>query len=197
MIDKIIEFYNKYKDDRYPISPDITKYCIYSSTFIIIEAIVAFFYNYNLLSVLLFCLYISSYIYWNKPAIMSISKLVDHFFVVLVLSYITYLTFSLTKKLRKIIFIFLFCIGTIGVINLILFNFKILKQSNNNYNTKGIHEKEGLDNEKKFNYFTLDYTYPGTYEREEASRYNIFIHCCCIHILPCLIGIYCIILNPL
>jgi hypothetical protein len=133
---------------------------------------------------------------------MSVSKIVDHFFVLVVFVYVTYLSFNFTKKYRKLwINIFLFVV-TIAVINQTIFNFKIVnvfKQSNNDHRINeedGECGKEGLDNEKKFNYFTLDYTYPDTYEREEACFYSIFIHCFCINILPCLFGIYCIVLNP-
>jgi hypothetical protein len=94
--------------------------------------------------------------------------------------------------------VFLFVV-TIGIINQTIFNFKIVnvfKQSNNDHDIKGGYQQEGLDNEKKFNYFTLDYTYPDTYEREEACFYSIIIHSCCIHLFPCLFGIYCIIMNP-
>jgi len=204
-MDKIEEFYNKYKDESYPIPPHISKYCVYSSTIILIGSICAFFYNYKILSLLLFCLYISSYIYWSKPALMSISKIIDHFFVLVIFVYVTYLSFNFTQKYRKLwINIFLFVV-IVGIINQAIFNFKIVnffKQSNNDHHINEEDgedredKKEGLDNERKFNYFTLDYTYPDTYEREEACFYSIFIHCCCIHILPCLFGIYCIVLNP-
>lgn len=198
-MDKIEEFYNKYKDDSYPIPPHISKYCVYSATFILIGSITAFLCNYKILSLLLFCLYITSYIYWSKPALMSISKIVDHFFVLLVFVYLTYLSFNFTKKYKMMwINIFLFVV-TIGIINQTIFNFKIVnffKQLNIDHDLKDGDQQEGLDNEKKFNYFTLDYTYPDTYEREEACFYSIIIHCCCIHLLPCLFGIYCIILNP-
>jgi hypothetical protein len=198
-MDKIEEFYNKYKDESYPIPPHITKYCLYSATVILIGSITAFFCNYKILSLLLFCLYISSYIYWSKPALMSISKIIDHIFVLVVFIYVTYLSFNFTKKYKMMwINIFLFVV-TIGIINQTIFNFKIVnvfKQSNNDHHLKRGDQQEGLDNEKKFNYFTLDYTYPDTYEREEACFYCIIIHCCCIHILPCLFGIYCIVLNP-
>jgi hypothetical protein len=198
-MDKIEEFYNKYKDESYPIPPHISKYCLYSATVILIGSITAFFCNYKILSLLLFCLYITSYIYWSKPALMSISKIIDHFFVLLVFVYVTYLSFNFTKKYRKLwISIFLFLV-TVGIINQTILNFKIInvfKQSNHDHYVKGDDEREGLDNEKKFNYFTLDYTYPNTYERELAGFYCIIIHSCCIHIFPCLFGIYCIILNP-
>ena len=42
-MDKIEEFYNKYKDESYPIPPHITKYCLYSATVILIGSITAFF----------------------------------------------------------------------------------------------------------------------------------------------------------
>jgi hypothetical protein len=198
-MDKIEEFYNKYKDDSYPIPPHITKYCVYSATFILIASIIVFLCNYKILSLLLFCLYITSYIYWSKPALMSISKIVDHFFVLLVFVYLTYLSFNFTKKYRKLWINIFLIVVIFGIINQTIFNFKIInffKQTNNDHYVKGYDEREGLDNEKKFNYFTLDYTYPNTYERELAGLYCIIIHSCCIHLLPCLFGIYCIVLNP-
>jgi hypothetical protein len=125
---------------------------------------------------------------------MSTSKIVDHFFVFLVFAYVTYLSFKFTKKYKMMwINIFLFVV-TVGVINQTIFNFKIVNVFNQTNNDNDI--KEGLYNEKKFNYFTLDYTYPDTYERELAGFYCIIIHSCCMHLLPCLFGIYCIIMNP-
>ena len=196
-MDKIKEFYDKYKDDSFPIPAHITNYCVYSSTVILIGSITAFLYNYKILSLLLFCLYITSYIYWSKPSTMSIIKIIDHFFVGAVFIYVTYLSFNFPKKYKMMwINIFLFVL-IVAIINKTIFYFKVVdvfKQSNNNYQRED--EQEGLDNEKKFNYFTLDYTYPNTYEREKAGFYCILIHCCCIHILPCLFGMYCVIMNP-
>jgi hypothetical protein len=198
-MDKIKEFYNKYKDDSYPIPPHITKYCLYSATMILIASIFSFLCNYKILSILLFSLYIASYIYWSKPAILSITKIVDHFFVLVVFVYLTYLSLNFTKKYKKIwINVFLFAV-IVGILNQTIFNFKIInffKQNDNDHDIKVGEEKEGLDNEQQFNYFTLDYTYPHTYQREQACFYSIIIHCFCIHILPSLFGIYCIVLNP-
>jgi hypothetical protein len=198
-MDKIEEFYNKYKDESYPIPPHISKYCVYSATVILIGSITAFLYNYKILSIILFCLYISSYIYWSKPALMSVSKIVDHFFVAIFIGYVTYLSLNLKNKFKRLSITIIIIILSIAVINQIIFNFKIVnffKQSDHDHHIKGNDEQEGLDNEHKFNYFTLDYTYPDTYEREEACFYSIIIHCSCIHLFPFLFGMYVIILNP-
>ena len=52
------------------------------------------------------------------------------------------------------------------------------------------HYFESLDNKS---YINLQPTWPMTREREHAYRRTVKIHMVCVHIIPCLLAIYCLI----
>jgi hypothetical protein len=180
------------KENKEPFIPiHLSKYCLYSVQIILFTSFIAFFCNYKVLSLLLLCLYITSSLFWINP-IYGIKKYIDQFFVVIVLSYLTYLSFGFKKIYKKIWIITFISVVIIGILNQLIFYYKIARIF-----TKESYKNEGLINKSEYSYFNLDYTYPNTEEREKTCLYNIIIHCFCIHIVPSVVGSICIIQNSL
>jgi len=171
------------------IPPHISKYCVYSSNIILICSTVAFLCNYKIVSLLLLCLYITSNLYWRNPVFNGTIKKIDIFFVFLTFGYLIYRSFGFKEKYRKIWITTVLIVLVIAIINEALYCFKIV----------GVFKDdniEGLDNKREFGYFTLDYTYPNTPEREKACYFSVIVHCLFTHILPSITGMYCIMMNP-
>jgi len=77
------------------IPQDISRNGLYSALFVIANSVVAYTHEYYLLSVLLFMLYITTIIHWNKLYKKSIVKTVD---IILAVSSIISVTFRDSRR---------------------------------------------------------------------------------------------------
>jgi len=68
----------------------ISRQAFYSAQFFILDSCLAYYLQYYRLSVLLFCLYITTLLHWNKTYRLSIIKILDVVTVISVLSSITF-----------------------------------------------------------------------------------------------------------
>ena len=125
----------------------LSNYCLYSIQFILLSSFIAFFCNYKILSLLLLCLYTSSYFFWINP-IYGLRKYIDEFFVFIVLSYLTYLSFGFKKIYRKMWIITVLLVVIFGTINQLLFYYKVARFFNDEPN-----KKEALNNKLEYSYF--------------------------------------------
>jgi len=81
--------------------------------------------------------------------------------------------------------------STIFYINEKLFYYQVLQ-----YNNKKI-DKSIYKGDVTFNYFSIEYTNPNTFEREVAYYRNVITHGIGLHVILSLSSMYCIIHNPL
>ena len=69
-----------------------SKYGVYTSFFVLLNAVVAFIYGHLILSVFLSCLYVTSVMNWKNMTLISPAKTADIFFACTCIMYITLVT---------------------------------------------------------------------------------------------------------
>ena len=172
--------------DYIPLPQHLTKYCVITIHFMLLSAIVTLILGYKVLALLFLCLYIIGFSYWRKPEYNSILKKIDVFFIFITCCLIMYYAFKFKEKYQRLYIILFLIICVIVIINEALYRFKIVGMFDND-NTEPVFSN--------FDYFTLDYTYPNTIEREKCCQFSVFVHCFFSHILGNLVWLYCLIGN--
>ena len=165
----------------------ISRIGVYTCHIILFSSIISCMYKYYILSILESCLYLTSILHWRKIKHGGIERKLDVFCVILTLSHATYISLQMPLFYTSIWCINLTCSSIIYVKNEYLFFYQVLQFYNKkiqNYN-------------KSFDYFSVEYTNPHTYEREMAYYRNVITHVVFLHIGLCLVSIYCIVHNPL
>lgn len=171
-------------DEYIPLPQHLTKYCTMTIHFILVSAIVSLAFGYKFLSFLFMCLYIIGFTYWSKPKYNSIFKKIDIFLVFVTISLLFYYALQFKEKYQRLFIITLLIIIVIAIINETLYRFKIVGVFDNDVQTTS-----------NFSYFTLDYTFPDTMEREYCCKYIVFMHCFLCHIVMNFTWLYCLIGN--
>jgi len=94
------------------IPQHISRQAFYSAHFFIIVSWLAYYLRYYITSVLLFCLYLTTLLHWNKIYKISIIKIIDIIVVLLVLTRITFYDSYQYEKYR-ILWIYSICTSII------------------------------------------------------------------------------------
>ena len=168
------------------IPPHLSKLCLITIHFMLLSAIVYYFLGYEMMALLLLILYVIGFIYWQKPYYNTIFKQIDFFVIMVMFCFASQYVANFKDKYKKICVIAFLFLLVIGIINETLYRFKIVGLFGND-------KIEPFSND--FSYFTLDYTYPNTIEREKCCQFSVLVHCLFLHIMPNIVGLYCLIGN--
>ena len=143
----------------------ISKLAFYTIPLILVASLFAYRSNLTLLSILLFCIFITSIFHWHKHQNNSIVRYVDIFLAIVLL--IT--TFYYVKENKFVIWLItVIMISIIFIINKICYHYQF---------------------ENTSSYF---YTLPNSKKRENAHYWSVYIHLFFTHICLLCMGIYCI-----
>jgi hypothetical protein len=160
----------KFKD-RPPIAEllrhpqHISKLAFYTIPLIIVASLFAYRSNLKLLSILLFCLFITSVIHWYKHQNNSIVRYVDIFLAIVLLI----VSFYYVKEHKFVMWLItVIIISIIFILNKICYHYQV---------------------ENISSYF---YTLPNSKKRENAHYWSVYIHLFFNHICLLGMGAYCI-----
>jgi hypothetical protein len=199
----------------------ITHNAFYTIPLLLLNSFVAYVYELYILTFLLYFLFLTSLIYWYRAEYFSFLKLLDIIATVTNIVYITFYTdFNSYQNVWNYsigpsILVF--------IINEILFYYQISRNSkyktgkfqenwrDRNLSNSLMYECEfcgmmKLDKVKLVNYkptfiqigkkfFSLQYTYPNTFDRTCCYYRYTYIYLLFLHVLPTITCIYCIILS--
>jgi hypothetical protein len=164
----------------------VTKWGVLTSFLILASSFVAYKYNYYLLAGLSVCLFITSAIHWHKMTAFGLIKILDVLFATVVLGLVTfYYIDDFKPEYKKIWNYTVIIMVSIFVFNWVITYFQIM--------SKNATIDLLIKCQKDYNYFSLEYTKPGTMPRELCYYYVTFVHLLFVHIIPSLTLMYCVI----
>jgi hypothetical protein len=212
----------KYMDhfDFHLIAPArICKPLLISAFLFLFLSIVAFYKKFYLLSFVALFVYITSNVYWSFPVIQSLTRTVDIFASVSLLSVGTYMSFQLQKEAKYIWCFTLFFVSLLYIYNHFVYKTRVTnpdqillklleerktlsldvtsfcykKEYEEVCNTHDIIGKELLCKLDFFTYaFVPHITWPNTEARENAYKNGMIIHMLFVHVIPNILGLFCI-----
>ena len=164
----------------------VTKWGVLTSFLILVSSFVAYKYKYYLLTGASVCLFFSSIVHWHKMTAFGIVKKLDVLFATIVLGLITFYYIDEFKpEYKKIWYYTIALMVSVFVFNWVITYFQIMSK------------KATIDSflkcQKDYNYFSLEYTKPGTMARELCYYYVTFVHLLFVHIIPSITLMYCVI----
>lgn len=150
----------------------ISIYGVYTSSFVLFSSIICSYFGYYILQYLTMGLYITSVLHWYKLQ-NGIVRKIDILFSVLTISHVTFVdSLYFLPKYRTL---WLYVIGSsmfVYACNDIIFKYQIIYKP----------DLIDYDNKKPYKYISLDYTIPGTKNRELSFIYTSFSHIFMFHI---------------
>ena len=198
--------FKQHTDKIILIPQHISRIALFSVQFVLFVCYLAYIYEYTRLCILLFGLYVSSILHWNKVQHKGIVKTID---IILANSVFMHVTiFDCNRFIHKYIWYITAVISVSGFItNEYLFYHQVLTPLR--IYPKGAHGNFTLLNRpimgdlivqrcknkkvgfiSKYWYFSLDYTNPNTMNRELAYYRSTFTHMFFIHVLPTTVCAY-------
>jgi len=172
--------FKQHTDNIVLIPQHISRIAFISVQFILFVCYLAYIYEYNRLFVLLFGLYVSSILHWNKVQYEGIVKTIDILLANGVILHVTIFDcYRYSKSHRFLWYNTVFITVSAFIINEYLFYHQVLKNKNKN-----------VQFTNKYWYFLLDYTNPNTMNRELAYYRSTITHMIFIHILPTTVCAY-------
>jgi hypothetical protein len=180
------------------IPQHISRRAFYSAPFILIDSIVGFSLgpHYYRLSCLMFCVFITTMIHWNKVMTWGEStvKRVD-----IVLASTSVLSLHLIEKhhfispYREIWNVTFWLVFVLFLMNETLFYFQIYRYKEEDFDFKK--KKQQIRLKQNIRYFCLAVSEPNTEYREYCYYRNVYTHMVVIHILPTTVSAYCAIMS--
>lgn len=159
----------------------------YSSLMTLTCTIYSYITNHGYLTYTLAGLYLSTILYWRFLHHSSVMRHIDMFMALYNIAIISvYYSKWYCCGYRQV---WLYSIGFSGCIYLI--NDTIMHCQTNQlwYNYQPALNDDGIP---VYKYFSLAYTFPGTYQREQCYRWNTIIHAFALHFLPAATWMYCV-----
>jgi len=170
--------FKQHTDNIILIPQHISRLALISVQFVLFVCYLAYIYQYNRLFFLTFGLYVSSIFHWNKVKYKGLIKTIDILFANGVFLHVTMFDcYRFSNEHRFLWYNTAIISVTAFITNEYLFYHQVLK------NTKVV-------SNKKYSYFSLDYTPPNTMNRELAYYRSTFTHMFFIHILPTTVCAY-------
>ena len=139
----------------------------------------AYYTKYYITCLLISILYTTSMLHWNKIYYSSIIKKLDIFAVIVLVLNVTFYDSYYYKEYKIYWFICCPLFILTFIMNETLFYYQVLKNG------------DKKNDDKKFHYFSLQYTEPNTRERELAYYRSTYTHMLATHIIPFLVCLYC------
>jgi len=172
--------FKQHTDNIVLIPQHISRIALISVQFLLFVCYLAYIYEYNRLCVLLFGLYISSILHWNKIQYKGLIKTIDILLVNGVFLHVTIFDCYRFSNSHRFLWYNTAIISVVAFItNEYLFYHQVLKNKN-----------KKVQFTDKYWYFSLDYTNPNTMNRELAYYRSTFTHMLFIHILPTTVCAY-------
>ena len=179
---------------------------------------IAVYKGFYVLSCFCFPVYLTSLWHWHNPKTSSLARKADTITVLCAFCYGTYTTFLLQREITILwcsTAVFQLCVFSI---NYVLFLHQVEKPDTvvQMYIKEKLKHKDVgdhfdcyesfIDEHKHYfessdskmtvqNYINLHPTWPMTRERQNAYYRGVYIHMVCIHIIPCVLAIYCLIVG--
>lgn len=174
-----VQAYTEYLPNYLMLPKYISSYGKYSAFFILGEASFLFYFSKYVLGFFKLCLYITTTLHWHEVYNDSLIKRID---ITMVL--ISNLLAGYESFLCNFFNVWLMCstiVIIIFMINKTLFYYQVQ-----------IHKQKSIEYFNKYKpfYFSLQYTNPGTLNREYAYYRTTFTHLIFIHVIPSLISMY-------
>ena len=144
----------------------------------------AYYTKYYITCLLISILYTTSMLHWNKIYYSSIIKKLDIFAVIVLVLNVTFYDSYYYKEYKIYWFICCPLFILTFIMNETLFYYQVLKNG------------DKKNDDKKFHYFSLQYTEPNTRERELAYYRSTYTHMLATHIIPFLVCLYCSVCSP-
>lgn len=154
--------------------------------------------GYYSLSCFLFPVCFTSVWHWHDPKTSSWARTVDTAAVISAFCYGTYTSFSFPPQITVLwcsTAVFQVCVFSI---NAVLFAHQVEKP---NALVQAAYNQEKKDDENLVDWYKNNFideklesaTWPMTRERELAYCRGVYIHMVCVHIIPCTLAIYCLL----
>jgi hypothetical protein len=159
------------------IPEDVSKWGIITAFFYFGVSLITYKYQYYLLSLLCFSVFITSILHWHRQTISGIVKIIDMIFVITLFIVFTfhYVHILFEDKYRKLWYVTAVLMVLAYIFNSIITYYQILNiNKNDKYQTN-------------YSYFSLEYTHPNTEARTLCYYTTTFVHLFFEHILPCFV----------
>lgn len=197
----------------------ICKPLLISAFLFLFLSITAFHKGHYLLSFVALFVYITSNLYWKYPVIQSLSRSIDIFASISLLSVGTYVSFQLEKDAKYVWCFTLFLVSLLYIYNHFVYKTKVtnpdqilaklleerktLRSDVNTFCYKkeytdicNNHETIGKELLCKLDFFTYVFvphiTWPNTEARENAYKNGMILHMLFVHVIPNILGIFCL-----
>jgi hypothetical protein len=188
MNDNQMVVYLQHDDPVVSMPNHISKYGLISAHAFLANSVVALLYNYNFLSAISCCLYITTLLFWNNLTHSGFIKMVDIAVVQIYALSITFYHSLWFSAWCREVWISIGCLSyLIYLINVSMFYCQTTP-------TQEI-TNDDPDNEPliKYSYFSTKYITPNTYNRELVYYYSAFVHIMAMHFMIAFTCMYCII----
>jgi len=180
--------YLQHDDPDVAIPFHISMYGLISAHIILANSVVSILHNYKSLSIMSYCLYITTLLFWNNLTHSGMIRNIDIATgIVNVLSITYYDSLRFDALYRELWASAMSIASLIYLMNTYIFYCQ----------TTPTEEITNDDPENvtliKYSYFSTKYIPPNTYNRELAYYYTAFVHIIALHVLPPFTCMYCII----
>ena len=173
-------------DDHILIPQYITQWGVLTSFIILSFSFISYKYKYNLLCGATFALFVTSILHWYRMTAFGPLKILDVLFGITVLGLVIfYYIDDLKPKYRITLYYTAIIMNLIFIFNWIITYYQIM-------NNKSL---DPHDHQRKYDYFSLEYTNPHTEAREQSYYYVTCVHLLCVHLIPGSILSYCFIMS--
>jgi hypothetical protein len=180
--------YLQHDDPEVAIPFHISMYGLISAHIILANSVVSILYNYKSLSVMSYCLYMTTLLFWNNLTHSGFIRNLDIFTGITNVIFITYYDSLWFDVLYKELWASAMSIGClVYLLNSYIFYCQTTPETQEITN-------DDLENVlTKYSYFSTKYIPPNTYNRELAYYYATFVHIFALHVLPPVTCMCCII----
>jgi hypothetical protein len=179
--------YLQHDDPEVAIPFHISMYGLISAHMFLANSVVSILYNYKSLSIMSYCLYMTTLLFWNNLTHSGMIKNIDIATGITNITFITYYNSLWFDVLYKELWASVTSLGClIYLMNTYIFYCQTTPE------TEEITNDEQEDIVTKYSYFSTKYIPPNTYNRELAYYYATFVHIIALHVLPplaCMCGI--------
>ncbi len=162
----------------------------YTSFSVLAATLYSYYVNHGLLTYSLACLYISTVLYWRFLHHSALMRHIDMFMALYNIAVISlYYSAWYCCGYRGVWVKSISFSGCIYIVN----NYIFYRQTNQlDYDYQPALTNVDGRMVPVYQYFSLAYTFPDTYQRDQAYKWNTIVHSLALHILPAATWIYCV-----
>jgi hypothetical protein len=180
--------YLQHDDPEVAIPFHISMYGLISAHIILANSVVSILHNHKSLSIMSYCLYITTLLFWNNLTHSGIIRNIDIATGIVNIISISYYDSLRFDALYKELWASAMSLGCL----VYLFNSYIFYCQTTPDTEETTNDDQG-NIITKYSYFSTKYIPPNTYNRELAYYYATFVHIFALHVLPPVTCMCCII----